>query len=259
MRGAAERRDRGDPPFTYSQVQEATMRVERRFGVIAAIAVVAGLGCSESKKPGAAPPAQQGPWTITVSPGAGGTITPPGPVSVAHGGSATFAVAASAGFVVSDVIVDGVPQGAVATYTFTNVTAAHTIVASFTALPTSAIVRLQTQGTLPTGTLIGGVLVTLTYATDKGLSITAGNVGASGAGAGSLLVANASVAGQVIVGLVNASGFGTGELATATFQVAPPNVPVAADFALAPGTTVIDLDGAPIPGVTVAIAPPDVI
>jgi hypothetical protein len=120
-------------------------------------------------------------------------------------------------------------------------------------------VRLATQGTLPAGTLIGGVQVTLTYATDKGLSIAANGVVPSGAGAGSLLVANTNAPGQVIVALVNAAGIGTGELATATFAVAPPNVPVAADFAIAPGATVIDLTGAPIPGVTVAIAPPNVL
>jgi hypothetical protein len=201
---------------------------------------------------------QQGPWTITATAGAGGTITP-GVAVVPDGGSQTFTIAASAGFTVSDVVVDNASQGAIGTFTFTNVTAAHTISASFVAVPSSAVVRLQVQGTLPAGTLIGGVKATLTYATGKGLSIAGDDVVASGAAAGSLLVANPITAGEVIVALVNATGIAAGELATATFRVAPPNVPVAGDFAVAAGATVIGLDGAPIPGVTVAVAPPDVI
>jgi hypothetical protein len=198
-------------------------------------------------------------FTITATAGPGGTIAPSGAVTVAEGGSQTFTITANAGFLVSDVTVDGVSQGAVAEFTFSNVTADHTIAATFVAQPTSVVVRLVTQGTLPAGTLIGGVQATLTYATDKGLSIAAGNVAASGAGAGSLLVANANTAGQVIVALVNANGIGTGEFATATFAVAPPNVPVPADFAIAAGASVIDLAGAPIPGITVALAPPDIL
>jgi hypothetical protein len=203
--------------------------------------------------------AQTPTFTIVASAGAGGTIAPSGAVTVTEGADQTFTIAASAGFLLSEVTVDGVSQGAVAEYTFSGVTADHAIAASFVAQPTSAVVRLVTQGTLPAGALIGGVQATLTYATDKGLSIAANAVVASGAGAGSLLVANANTAGQVIVALVNASGIGTGELATATFAVAPPNVPVPADFAIAPGATVIDLTGTPIPGVTVTIAPPDIL
>jgi hypothetical protein len=198
-------------------------------------------------------------FTIDASAGPGGAIAPSGAVSVAEGASQTFTVTANEGFLVSDVTVDGVSQGAVPEFTFSNVTADHTIAAAFIAQPTSVVVRLVTQGTLPQGTLIGGVQATLTYATDKGLAIAANNVAASGAGAGSLLVANANTAGQVIVALVNANGIGTGEFATATFAVAPPNVPVPADFAIAAGATVIDLAGTPIPGVTVAIAPPDIL
>jgi hypothetical protein len=203
--------------------------------------------------------AQEPTFTITASAGPGGTIAPSGAVTVSEGADQTFTITANGGFMLSDVTVDGVSQGAVPEFTFSNVTADHAIAAAFVAQPTSAVVRLVTQGTLPEGTLIGGVQATLTYATDEGLSIAANNVAASGAGAGSLLVANANTAGQVIVALINASGIGTGEFATATFAVAPPNVPAPADFAIAGGATVIDLAGTPIPGVTVALAPPDIL
>jgi hypothetical protein len=199
------------------------------------------------------------PLTITATAGAGGSISPSGAVVVPLGADQGFTVTANGGFVIADVVVDGVSQGPIADFTFSGVTAAHSIAATFTALPTAVVVKLVTQGTLPGGTLIGGVQATLTYATDKGLSIQSGNVVASGAGASSLLVANANTAGQLTIALVNATGIGTGEFATATFAVASGSFPVAADFAVAPGATVIDVNGAAIGGVTVALAPPDIL
>jgi uncharacterized delta-60 repeat protein len=70
--------------------------------------------------------------TITASAGPYGTITPSGAILVSDGGSQTFTVAPNAGYSISDVLVDLVlSQGTVTTYTFTNVTADHTISASF--------------------------------------------------------------------------------------------------------------------------------
>ena len=78
-------------------------------------------------------------FAITASAGANGSITPSGTVSVNYGGSQTFTIAATtAGYHIADVLVDGVSQGALASYTFTGVTAAHTISASF-AIDTFAI------------------------------------------------------------------------------------------------------------------------
>jgi len=70
-------------------------------------------------------------YTITASAGTGGSISPSGSVSVAHGSSRTFSINVSTGYTLADVLVDGVAVGAVSSYTFTNVTAAHTISASF--------------------------------------------------------------------------------------------------------------------------------
>jgi hypothetical protein len=53
---------------------------------------------------------------------------------VNHGDSKTFVITASPGYRISDVAVDGGSVGVVTSYTFTNVTAVHTITASF--LPT---------------------------------------------------------------------------------------------------------------------------
>jgi hypothetical protein len=70
-------------------------------------------------------------WTITASAGTGGTISPSGAVAVNEGADQAFTIAPSIGFHIADVIVDGVSLGAITTYTFSNVTAAHTIAANF--------------------------------------------------------------------------------------------------------------------------------
>ena len=72
-------------------------------------------------------------WTITASAGANGSISPSGTVAVAQGASQAFTITANSGYHVSDVQVDGASAGAVTSYTFTNVTANHTIAASFAA------------------------------------------------------------------------------------------------------------------------------
>ncbi len=76
-----------------------------------------------------------GGLVITASAGAGGTISPSGPVAVAPGGTQAFTISPSGGYHVADVLVDGASVGAVTSYTFTGVTANHTIAASFAANP----------------------------------------------------------------------------------------------------------------------------
>ncbi len=75
----------------------------------------------------------QGPYTITASAGTGGSISPTGAVSVNAGASQAFTITANSGYSVSSVTVDGASQGAIGSYTFTNVQATHTITAAFTA------------------------------------------------------------------------------------------------------------------------------
>ena len=70
-------------------------------------------------------------YTIDASAGAGGSISPSGSVTVSHGGNQTFTITANNGYHISDVKVDGVSVGAVSNYPFDNVTANHTIVATF--------------------------------------------------------------------------------------------------------------------------------
>ncbi|MCX6209057.1 MAG: dockerin type I domain-containing protein [Bacteroidetes bacterium] len=78
-------------------------------------------------------------YTITATAGANGSITPSGAVVVTSGTNQTFNIIANSGYAVQDVLVDGVSVGAVSSYTFNNVIAAHTISASFKTVITSGV------------------------------------------------------------------------------------------------------------------------
>jgi Viral BACON domain/Fibronectin type III domain len=73
-----------------------------------------------------------GTFTLTASAGSGGAISPSQSVQIASGGSQTFTITPSNGYQVASILVDGVNMGALTTYTFSNVTANHTISVSFT-------------------------------------------------------------------------------------------------------------------------------
>ena len=71
------------------------------------------------------------PYTITATAGSGGTINPSGNVIVAQGASQTFAVTPNPGYAIQSVTVDGNNQGAITSYTFSNVRLNHAIAAVF--------------------------------------------------------------------------------------------------------------------------------
>ncbi len=74
-------------------------------------------------------------YTVTVTAGPGGSISPIGPViGVVAGGSQSFTISPSTGYARNDVRVDNVSVGALGNYTFSNVTANHTISATFSAI-----------------------------------------------------------------------------------------------------------------------------
>ena len=91
-------------------------------------------------------------YTITATAGNGGTINP-GTTTVNCGESQTFAIAANAGYRIVNVTVDGQNQGAIESYTFSNVTANHTISATFIAVLTIDVTADADGGSVsPTGT-----------------------------------------------------------------------------------------------------------
>ncbi len=61
----------------------------------------------------------------------GGTISPVGKTIVPDGDNLTYAIAPDSGYYISDVLVDDVSIGQVSSYTFSNITADHTITARF--------------------------------------------------------------------------------------------------------------------------------
>jgi hypothetical protein len=113
---------------------------EYSFNGAASVMVVSEGGCStgadavEFVYNGASAPSI---YQISASAGSGGGISPAGEVTVSPGSSATYAIQPNSGYHIADVKVDGNSIGAVASYTFQNVSADHTIIASFAADATS--------------------------------------------------------------------------------------------------------------------------
>jgi hypothetical protein len=122
----------------------------------------------------------------------------------------------------------------------------------FIVQPTQAVVKIRTTGTLA-GPLIGGINATVTYSTNKGLSIAPAGVAVSGAGTGSTLIPNTNTNGRVVLGLLNVGGIQLGEFATLTFGIAAGNFPTSADFGVAIGSSAIDVNTATIPGVSAEV------
>jgi uncharacterized repeat protein (TIGR01451 family) len=70
-------------------------------------------------------------YVITPTAGAGGSIHPPTLQTVARGDDITFTISPDTGYHIADVLRDDVSVGAVESYTFENVTADHTLSATF--------------------------------------------------------------------------------------------------------------------------------
>ncbi|MDP4222531.1 MAG: LamG-like jellyroll fold domain-containing protein [Bacteroidota bacterium] len=146
-------------------------------------------------------------FTITGSAGTGGSISPSGDVSVGYGSSRTFTISPGFGYQVSDVKVDNVSVGAVTSYTFNNVTTAHTIAATFITATYSLVSSAGTGGTIdPAGT------ITATHGTSRSYTITPD----TGYEISDVKVDNAS----------------TGKVATYTFSNITANHAISATFAV---------------------------
>jgi hypothetical protein len=113
-------------------------------------------------------------YTITASAGDGGTISPSGTVTVSDGSSPTFTISPLPGYAVATVTVDGSPVGAVSTYTFTNVSANHTIAATFVSAPYTITASAGSGGSIsPSGTVTvaAGSSQTFTIAPSSGYEV----------------------------------------------------------------------------------------
>ncbi len=73
-------------------------------------------------------------FTISASAGMNGSISPAGDIIVSRGDSQSFNISPDEGYKIINVMIDGIPQGGITEYTFTNVTAPHSILATFALL-----------------------------------------------------------------------------------------------------------------------------
>jgi len=93
--------------------------------------------------------------TITVSPGAGGTISPPGPVSALNGNDYGFTINPNLHYHIVDVVAGGASQGPVGSYTFHNVTADTSISATFARTTHTLTVNVGSHGAVtPNGSVV---------------------------------------------------------------------------------------------------------
>ena len=94
-------------------------------------------------------------YTISASAGLHGSITPSGNSLVNCGDSITFSIVADDCYAIEDVLIDGVSVGALSQYTFSNVTASHTISATFNILQYSISASAGLNGSIsPSGTTV---------------------------------------------------------------------------------------------------------
>ena len=102
-----------------------------------------------------------GAFTVRASAGPNGSITPLGETSVGSGASLTYNIIPNAGFIVSALVVDGVQVAAATSYTFSNITANHSISVSFAV------------ANAPTGTIVINNGATFTRSQSVSLTLTA--------------------------------------------------------------------------------------
>jgi alpha-tubulin suppressor-like RCC1 family protein len=90
------------------------------------------------------------PFTVStsVSPAGGGTISPAGPVLALPGSSPSFAIAANAGFHITDVTVNGVSHGAVSSIILASINANTSIAATFALNPHTVTLQAGPNGSI---------------------------------------------------------------------------------------------------------------
>jgi len=116
-------------------------------------------------------PDVQATYSIVVSSGVGGSISPGGIVYVAEGSDQQFTITPNSGYTIANVVVDGMDAGSVSSYLFPNVSSDHTIEASFTLNNTSITYYSLVTGVEPNNS--GQTTGTGRYSPGTDVSITA--------------------------------------------------------------------------------------
>ncbi|MDD2636677.1 MAG: choice-of-anchor J domain-containing protein, partial [Bacteroidales bacterium] len=112
-------------------------------------------------------------YEIEATAGANGSISPTGVTTVNEGENQTYTITPADCYQVADVLVNGSSVGAVETYTFSNVTANHTISASFSQITYSVTANAGTGGDITVASSVNcGDNLTFTVSADACYEIT---------------------------------------------------------------------------------------
>ncbi len=83
-------------------------------------------------------------YSVTVAQGANGTISPGTQTSITSGSSETFTITPNSGYEINSLTIDGLSTAATSSYTFSNITADHTIAATFSLVPVTLAISPAT-------------------------------------------------------------------------------------------------------------------
>ena len=124
-------------------------------------------------------------YNITATAGANGSISPSGVTSVAPGGSQSYTITPATGYSIANVTVDGSSVGTGSTYSFSSVTANHTISASFIINTYNIVASSGSNGTVtPGGTTTVNYGANQTYSIIPATGYSISNVTVDGSSVG---------------------------------------------------------------------------
>ena len=166
-------------------------------------------------------------FTITASAGAGGTISPSGVTTVNYNASQTYTITPSSGYVILDVKVDGVSQGAITTYTFAGVSTNRTISATFDLKKYTIVASASSGGNIsPSGNVLvnHGATQTFNITASSGyriasLVVDGGNVGSLSSYTFNSVSANHTISASFIKQNVISASAGSGGTITPSGSV----------------------------------------
>lgn len=100
-------------------------------------------------------------FIITAMTSGGGTITPAGNIGLTYGAAQTYTIAASNGYEIIDVLIDGASAGPVASYNFSSVTSDHAIAVSFALITAPPVITSPLAATGTVGTAFSYAITAL--------------------------------------------------------------------------------------------------
>ena len=156
-------------------------------------------------------------YTITAAINGAGTITPDGITTVNYGATQAYTIAAATGSILMDVIVDGISMGPIATYTFTDIDANHSIQAITNTATFTVTVNQPANGAIAPGTQVVNYGATPTFTVTPNVGYMISTITVNGAPAA--LTANAAGVATVTFSPIAANGTITATMAAKTFTV----------------------------------------